>query len=93
MLFIGPNDLACSLGNRSKNYMDIPSVQEAIETIRAAAENAGKLAGIWCTTAEQAADRFKQGFQMMNVGADIVAITSWSKWHDLRLQGHKADSV
>lgn len=79
MLFIGPNDLACSLGNGSKNHMDCPEVQDAIEDIRAAAEKAGKFSGIFCVSAEQAAARFKQGFQFMNVGADIVAITAWSE--------------
>jgi len=83
MLFIGPNDLACSMGNGSKNHMQCPEVQDAIEEIRKAAEKAGKLSGIFCVTAEQAADRFKQGFQLMNVGADIVAISAWSECRDL----------
>lgn len=60
--------------------MDVPEAQEAIEQIRQSAEKAGKLAGIWCTTAEQAGARFKQGFQLINVGADIVAISSWSMY-------------
>ena len=75
MLFIGPNDLACSLGNGSTPHMQIPAVQDAIETIRKEAERAGKLSGIFCVSAEQAADRYKQGFQMINIGGDIVAIT------------------
>lgn len=79
MLFIGPNDLSASLGNGSRNHMDCPDVQRAIEHIRVAAEKAGKLSGIFCVSAEQAAARFKQGFQLINVGGDIVAITSWSE--------------
>lgn len=79
MLFIGPNDLACSMGNGSKNHMDCPEVQEAIEQIRLAAESQDKLAGIFCISAEQAAARFKQGFQFINVGADISAVAGWSR--------------
>lgn len=77
MLFIGPNDLACSMGNGAKNHMDCPEVQEAIEVIRIAAEKAGKLSGIYCNSAEQAAARFKQGFQLINIGGDINAILGW----------------
>lgn len=79
MLFIGPNDLACSLGNGSTPHMQVPAAQEAIEQIRKEAERAGKLSGIFCVSAEQAAARFKQGFQLINIGGDIVAITSWRK--------------
>jgi 4-hydroxy-2-oxoheptanedioate aldolase len=77
MLFIGPNDLACSLGNGSTPHMQVPAAQEAIEQIRKEAERAGKLSGIFCVSAEQAVARFKQGFQLINIGGDIVAITSW----------------
>lgn len=81
MLFIGPNDLACSMGNGSRNHYQCPEVQDAIEDIRQAAEKAGKLSGIYCSTGEQAAARFAQGFQLINVGGDINAITSWSRSH------------
>lgn len=58
------------MGNGAKNHMDCPEVQEAIEVIRVAAENAGKLSGIFCISAEQAAARFAQGFQFINIGGD-----------------------
>lgn len=74
MLFIGPNDLACSMGNGAKNHMDCPEVQDAIEVIRVAAEKAGKLSGIFCISAEQAAARFAQGFQLINIGGDSECI-------------------
>lgn len=70
MLFIGPNDLACSMGNGAKNHMECADVQEAIEVIRVAAEKAGKLSGIFCIDAEQSAARFAQGFQFINIGGD-----------------------
>lgn len=70
MLFIGPNDLACSTGNGAKNHMDCADVQDAIEVIRVAAEKAGKFSGIFCVSAEQAAARFAQGFQFINIGGD-----------------------
>ena len=70
MLFIGPNDLACSMGNGAKNHMECADVQDAIEVIRVAAEKAGKLSGIFCIDAEQSAARFAQGFQFINIGGD-----------------------
>lgn len=64
------------MGNGAKNHMDCPEVQDAIEVIRAAAENAGKLSGIFCISAEQAAARFAQGFQFINIGGDSESIDS-----------------
>ena len=81
MLFIGPNDLACSMGNGSRNHYEVPQAQEAIEQIRQAAEQAGKLCGVYCVNAEQAHARFEQGFQLINIGGDLNAILSWSMRH------------
>lgn len=79
MLFVGPNDLACSMGNGSKNHMLCPEVQEAIQDIQKAAEKAEKISGIYCVSAEDAAARFMQGFQFLNIGGDSVAIANWSE--------------
>lgn len=77
MLFIGPNDLCCSMGYFAFDHKRIPQVQEAVIRVRDAAKREGKYAGYFCLSAEDAAQRAKMGFEFVNCGADIVAISSW----------------
>ncbi|KAH7145686.1 Pyruvate/Phosphoenolpyruvate kinase-like domain-containing protein [Dactylonectria estremocensis] len=77
MLFIGPNDLASSMGYFAFDHASIPEVQQATEKILQATLDAGKFAGHFALSAEIAAQRYKQGFHFVNCGADIVAVTAW----------------
>jgi 4-hydroxy-2-oxoheptanedioate aldolase len=56
-----PNDLCASMGYNAMDHANIPEVQEAIQRILNAAKAAGKYAGMFCMTADQAQARFKQG--------------------------------
>ena len=101
MLFIGPNDLASSMGYVAFDHASIPEVQEAIATVLKAGLDAGKYVGHFALSAEAAAAKVKQGFHFVNCGADIVAVTSWmtmemNKLRDLVALGDsqdKADAV
>ncbi|KAK9794144.1 hypothetical protein SCARD494_05721 [Seiridium cardinale] len=77
MLFIGPNDLASSMGYVAFDHASIPEVQEASSRILKATLDAGKYAGHFALSAEAAAKRYEQGFHFVNCGADIVAVTAW----------------
>ncbi|KAK4496928.1 hypothetical protein PRZ48_011377 [Zasmidium cellare] len=76
-LFIGPNDLASSMGFVPFDHAKTPEVQEAGKSVLAAAKQAGKFAGYFCLGAEEAARRVREGWQFVNCGADLVAITGW----------------
>ncbi len=68
MLFVGPFDLACSMG-----HMDNPGhpdVEAAIAKLLAAAQRAHVIPGIFCMGAESAARRAKQGFKFVALGLD-----------------------
>ncbi|KAF9569438.1 Phosphoenolpyruvate/pyruvate domain-containing protein [Agrocybe pediades] len=78
MLFIGPNDLASSMGYPALEHESIPEVQDAVERVLAAAHAAGKYAGMFCTSSEQVRRRHEQGFDLMNLGGDIVALQAWN---------------
>jgi len=86
MLFIGPNDLASSMGFFAFDHASIPEVQEATERVLKAARTAGKWAGHFALSAEIAAQRSKQGFEFVNYGADIVAITAWMAAEKTKLE-------
>lgn len=77
MLFIGPNDLAASMGHVAFDHASIPEVQEAISRVLKAGLDAGKYVGHFALSADVAAAKCKQGFHFVNCGADIVAITAW----------------
>ncbi|KAH6691481.1 2-dehydro-3-deoxyglucarate aldolase [Plectosphaerella plurivora] len=77
MLFIGPNDLASSMGYVAFDHASTPEVQEAIARVLQAGLNAGKYVGHFALSAEAAAAKVKQGFHFVNCGADIVAVTAW----------------
>lgn len=77
MLFIGPNDLCCSMGYFAFDHKKIPEVQSAARTVLSAAKKQGKYAGYFCLSAEDAAERARQGYDFVNCGADLVALTAW----------------
>ncbi|KEY64027.1 hypothetical protein S7711_07391 [Stachybotrys chartarum IBT 7711] len=77
MLFIGPNDLASSMGYVAFDHASIPEVQEATKKVLKAALDAGKYAGHFALSAEAAAKKYNDGFHFVNCGADIVAVTAW----------------
>lgn len=52
MLFIGPNDLASSMGYFAFDHPKIPEVQEAIQKVLSTAKAAGKYAGHFALTAD-----------------------------------------
>jgi len=51
MLFIGPNDLAASMGHFAFDHADIQEVQDASRRVLKAARGAGKYAGHFALTA------------------------------------------
>jgi len=52
MLFVGPNDLAQSMGYPAFDHAGIPEVQEASARVLRAAHGAGKYAGHFALSAE-----------------------------------------
>lgn len=76
-LFVGPNDLAASMGFLGQDHTQSSEVQEATAKVLQAAKNAGKFAGHFALSAEAAAARVRQGWDFVNCGADTVAIISW----------------
>ncbi len=69
-LFIGPYDLSTSLSGGKAQDVQAPEVEKAIDKICAAAAKAGKIPGIYCTTAERARALAKRGFKFITVASD-----------------------
>ena len=91
MLFIGPNDLAASMGYVAFEHATTPEVQEASAKILRVGLEAGKYVGHFALSAEEAALRYRQGFHFVNCGADIVAVTAWMSGEMTKLQSLLCD--
>ena len=71
VLFIGPFDLSNALGHPLAHGTEHPVLAEAIEKILDIAHKAGKKAGIFTTSGEDARKRVEQGFDMVHIGTDV----------------------
>ncbi len=71
-LFIGPSDLGIALGLGPGAAHSHPVLNSAIGRIHQACQAAGKVAGIWCGSAEMARDMLAQGLQLVVPGHDAI---------------------
>ncbi len=76
-LFIGPADLAASLGHLGNPRHE--EVQAAITGALAIIQAAGKPAGIFALSPDDAKARFAQGFGFVSLGTDIGLLTQGAR--------------
>ena len=76
-IFIGPYDLSIALG--IPGQFDHPDHIAAVERIRKACADAGKLCIMFCGSGEQAAGYFRQGFPNVAVGIDVLTLIAGTK--------------
>jgi 4-hydroxy-2-oxoheptanedioate aldolase len=75
-VFVGPNDLAVSLGIRGSSYAgQDPRHHAAMEQIVAACRARGVIAGIMCGTPETAEHWRQAGFRMLAIDSDASMLT------------------
>ena len=77
-IYVGPNDLALSLGARPGAERDGP-VADAIARILAAALQRDLLAGIFCADAALARQRLSEGFHLVTPGNDAAILAQGCK--------------
>jgi 4-hydroxy-2-oxoheptanedioate aldolase len=75
-LYIGPSDLAQSLGHPIKVDPTDPPVLAAIDRILAAAKAAGIKAGMHCMGADYARQMAARGFDFVTLGKDMRMLTT-----------------
>jgi 4-hydroxy-2-oxoheptanedioate aldolase len=69
--FIGPNDLALSLGVHPSETGPGTVHEEAIQAVLAAAKKTDKAAGKHCFNAQEVTLRIRQGFQFLALASDL----------------------
>ena len=73
-VYVGPNDLALSMGLRP-GTAEMPSeVDAAAEHVRAAARAAGVRSGLFCASASMAAEMARRGWDLVTPGNDIAIL-------------------
>ena len=72
--FIGPNDLHAQLGLTPSSEGAEPKFSAALERIKAEARTQQVAVGIFSSDGEAAAERIRQGFQMISVTTDISSM-------------------
>ncbi|NJO38621.1 MAG: 2,4-dihydroxyhept-2-ene-1,7-dioic acid aldolase [Rhizobiales bacterium] len=75
-LYIGPSDLAQSLGYPIEMDPTSDAMMAAIERIRDAAKNAGKKAGMHCMMPDYARAMAANGFDFVTLGNDVRMLTA-----------------
>lgn len=65
VLFVGPWDLSNAIGHPIVDGKFSPELEDAIEKIRKAAQDAGKKSGIYCPNGDSARRFADKGFQMV----------------------------
>ena len=73
-IYVGPNDLALALGCSPRAESDDPTMIEAVERIRSAVSAAGKISGIFCSGGAGAAQRLREGFDLVTPGNDATML-------------------
>jgi 4-hydroxy-2-oxoheptanedioate aldolase len=74
-VYVGPNDLALSLGHGAGSDREEPALLDAYRTIIEAARAAGKIAGIYCVKADYAVRMAELGFAFVTAGTDTGCLS------------------
>lgn len=77
VVFVGPADLGNALGYPLTGPEYHPELLSAVKKVLDAAKNAGKKAGIYTPYGDQAKARADLGFDMVNVTADMIALSTF----------------
>jgi len=71
-IYIGPSDLALSLGLAPTPRLEHAAVLEAVEQVRAACAQRGVICGLHCLASQDAARFAADGFAMVTAGGDLL---------------------
>jgi 4-hydroxy-2-oxoheptanedioate aldolase len=70
-VFVGPIDLAISLGVDPEPESTHPAVRQALDAVLRESAARGLPVGIYCSGPQAAAARIRQGFRFVNVASDV----------------------
>jgi 4-hydroxy-2-oxoheptanedioate aldolase len=86
-LFVGPSDLSIALSDGAVLDPHSPEVETALDRIVAAANKAGKIAGLYCIDAQRALACAKRGIRFLAVGSDQIFLRAGTAAQVAALRG------
>lgn len=92
-VYVGPSDLAISLGHPPSLTPDVPEVVKAIAATRDKARAAGKFAGIHCGSPEFVARMLDDGFHLASLSTDTRNFSAAQAELLGRARPNRADAV
>lgn len=91
-VYVGPNDLALSLGERPGGAQPGPKATQAMAHIATAAREAGKFAGAFCADATVARQMIELGYSMVTPGNDIGMLRTIATERVAAIKGSSAQT-
>jgi 4-hydroxy-2-oxoheptanedioate aldolase len=73
-VFVGPYDLSISLSGGAAAGAEYPGVQDALPVIAAAAQEAGKIPGIYASNSGQVQQFAKLGYRFISIASDLTIL-------------------
>lgn len=70
-VFIGPSDLSINLSNGSVLEPVSPDIDRELDRVAKSAKKAGKIAAVYCHSAERACELAQRGFRFLAIGSDL----------------------
>ena len=89
-VYIGPNDLALSLGLPPRGDIDEPSHMKAVETVLGACKRHGVPIGIHTSSLEWSRRRLEAGFNFVTIGSDAGFVMQGAAASLTAMRGVKA---
>ena len=77
--WIGPNDLGLSMGIHPRDIPTSDVHARALEKVKQACQNTGKILGLSCSGPEEAAQRAKDGYRFLTAGSDAQLMLGAAK--------------
>ena len=88
--FVGPNDLCASMGLAPSLEPDHPEYWEALNGVKAIAQDLGVAPGIHVATAERARRMIEEGYQFISINSDAAFMAESAAAEVARLRGGAA---
>lgn len=92
-IYVGPGDLSLTLTGKGGTDLTYPRFMEALETILAATEKHGVVAGIHTNSSDYALKMIEKGFQFVTVMTDTRLLTLASSQIVSAVKGVKAEGM
>ncbi|GAC1397887.1 MAG: 4-hydroxy-2-oxoheptanedioate aldolase [Ktedonobacteraceae bacterium] len=89
--FVGPNDLHAQLGLLPSNEGTEPEFVQALEQISASARQRNVALGIFTSGGDAAAQRVREGFQMVSVTSDLSSLLMGAAQHLKNAQNYRQE--